>query len=246
MGSSSRPSTGKKSAFYKTIRVSSEDTPNAKQGREVIPGLASRAYCEKKKIEWGEDSSLYKIRVKGEHSLSDSSKIISVHLAGEAQDRYDETAAKGRLHIGVDTAGESGQGDEIIICPRRGNKALELIPFRGLTADGVLTQILGTIKTHKDPRDDQIIVTYDGLGPEGVKLGRAIAAYQEERPNEFLAFCIRGSDMGRDPRSYWRVRDELWANCRDWLKGGGAIPDDDKLIKELNAPAWEILSLIHI
>jgi phage terminase large subunit len=52
-----------KSKFYKTIRISSEETPNVVEGREVIPGLCERAWVEEKREEWGVESALYKIRV---------------------------------------------------------------------------------------------------------------------------------------------------------------------------------------
>ena len=55
-----------KAALYKQIVISSEETPNAIEGRIVIPGLASRAWIEQKREEWGEESGLYKVRVKGE------------------------------------------------------------------------------------------------------------------------------------------------------------------------------------
>jgi hypothetical protein len=34
------------------------------------------------------------------------------------------------------------------------------------------------------------------------------------------------------------MRDELWANLAEWIREGGAIPDDARLTKELHAPEW--------
>src|SRR5204862_354817 len=52
-----------KARFYKTITVSSEQTPNVVTGRDEIPGLATRAWIEEKREEWRPDSALYKVRV---------------------------------------------------------------------------------------------------------------------------------------------------------------------------------------
>jgi hypothetical protein len=37
---------------------------------------------------------------------------------------------------------------------------------------------------------------------------------------------------------YHRLRDQLWFGLLDWLKEGGAIPDDPKLFSELVAPTY--------
>jgi hypothetical protein len=37
------------------------------------------------------------------------------------------------------------------------------------------------------------------------------------------------------PREFQTMRDQLWFTLRDWLKGGGAIPEDEMLIQELIA-----------
>lgn len=231
---------GKKARFYKALRVSSEETPNVIAGREIVPGLAGKRYIEEKRIEWGEDSPLYKIRIKGEHVLDASAKIISVHLIGAAEERWEDAPSIGRLHFGIDVAGESGDGDEIAIAVRRGTKLLELHTWQGLTDEGILVQLLGLLKQHREERELIPIACYDELGPIGVRFGRVVRAHLERHPEDFLAFGLRSSELGREPQQYWHIRDELWANLRDWLRRDGAIMSDDKLIKELNAPSWTI------
>ena len=67
-----------KKDFYKTFTVSSAETPNAVEGRNVIPGLASREWIEEKKLEYGEDSPFYKVRVCGEFVRGEAGKVISL------------------------------------------------------------------------------------------------------------------------------------------------------------------------
>jgi hypothetical protein len=98
-----------KQNYYHTIRVSSEETPNVVSGEVLIPGLATREWVEEKKIEWGEDSALYKIRVKGEHAIHEEGRIFSVHLIGQAEARWAITPDAGRLFVGLDPAGESAR-----------------------------------------------------------------------------------------------------------------------------------------
>jgi hypothetical protein len=63
-----------KQAHYKTIRVSSETTPNVMRGEVVIPGLATSEWIAEKRLEWGEESALYRVRVRGEHATNEEVK----------------------------------------------------------------------------------------------------------------------------------------------------------------------------
>jgi hypothetical protein len=80
-----------KSQYFKTIRISSEDSPNVTEGRVVIPGLADLETIEEKKAEWGEDSPMYRVRVKGEFVLNEDGRIFSVQAIADAEMRWDET-----------------------------------------------------------------------------------------------------------------------------------------------------------
>lgn len=51
---------------WNVINVSVTDTPNYKQGKEIIPGLAGRDYYNRMKKEHGENSNTFKIRVLGQ------------------------------------------------------------------------------------------------------------------------------------------------------------------------------------
>ena len=50
---------------YNYINIAVTDTPNFKQGKEVIPGLYGRQYEERIRTKYGPDSDEYRVRVKG-------------------------------------------------------------------------------------------------------------------------------------------------------------------------------------
>ena len=230
-----------KADFYHSIRVSSEETPNVVRGRVVVPGLATREWVEEKKREWGEDSALYKIRVRGEHALAEEGRIFSVHAITEAEDRWDETPAEGRLYVGIDAAGESGTGDEAVFAPRRGRKLLELEAHRGLSAEAHLVHLLAMLDRHRLPRETPVVVL-DGEGAVGAKVLGVFRAYLEEHKAAppFELAVIRASDGAvRQPRVYDRMRDELTANLEGWFRDEGAIVEDAKLAQELHVWEWE-------
>ncbi len=227
-----------KSHLYKSIRVSSEETPNVVQGRIVIPGLATREWIDLKREEWGEDSPLYRVRVKGEHALNEGGRIFNLHLIATAEQRWHDTAEAGRLYIGLDPAGDSGTGDNTVFAPRRGLKLLALREFLGLNEDQHLVQLLLLIQEFRLPRETPVVVV-DREGPVGARVVLALRMYQEQHPAAFEIVTVRASDAAkRKPKLYDRWRDELAGNLQQWFRDGGAIPEDPKLEKELHVWEW--------
>lgn len=233
-----------KSAFYHGITVSSEETPNVLAGRKVVPGLATREWIDEKREEWGEDSPLYTVRVKGKHATNEQGKIFSVHAITEAEARWDDTPEQGRLFVGVDPAGETEVADEIAFASRRGMKLLALQVHHALTSDAIVTHLVALIDTLRLPRETPVVVVDRG-GPIGVEVFAKLKAYLDKPENKgsFELVGIRSSDRAqRQPDVYHRQRDALTANLAQWLvRDGGAIVSDAKLAAELHVMEWRAL-----
>lgn len=228
-----------KAALYRTITVSSEQTPNVVEGRLVIPGLATREWIEEKKEEWGENSPLYLVRVKGVHATREDGKIFSVHLIGEAEQRWDDTPESGRLFVGLDPAGESGMGDESAFAVRRGRKLLALQTARGLSDEAHLVRVLSLCDKYRLPRETPVVVV-DSEGSVGSKVWIAIRNFADANKGKIEAIHVRASDKSpRQPHIFDRMRDALTANLEAWFRDGGAILEDAKLEKELHAFEWK-------
>jgi hypothetical protein len=228
-----------KSRLYHGITVSSESTPNVVTGKRVVPGLATREWVEEKADEWGRKSALFKVRVLGEFAEHEEGKIFSLHTIEQAEQRWDETPAAGRLYIGLDPAGEKGRGDDIVYAPRRGLKALEMRVTRGLDEQGHLVELLRLLQVHKHPRETPVVVV-DREGSVGSKVYLALRNYADEHPGEMEVVGVRASDRAmRQPELYDRMRDALAASLSAWIDAGGAIAEDAKLAKELHALEWK-------
>jgi hypothetical protein len=227
-----------KSGLYKTITISSEESPNVQAGRIVVPGLAERSWIEEKKIEWGEQSPLYAVRVKGEFAEREEGKIFSIHAITAAEQRWSETPDAGRLYIGVDPAGESGTGDDSAFAVRRGLKVIMLRRLIGLNEDQHLVQILSLIKTYALPRETPVVVL-DREGSIGSSLAGKLRGFVDTPAPAFEFVGVRASDRAaRNPAIYDRARDELVANVEAWMRDGGALPEDSKLEQEMHAFEW--------
>ena len=231
-----------KSRLYKTLTISSEETPNVVSGQDLIPGLATRRWLEEKREEWGVDSPMYKIRVQGKFAVREDGKILSIHAIAEAEKRWVEADDGGRLVVGLDPAGESGDGDESVFAPRRTQKILALYAMRGLTPDGHLAHLLGILKRHRRAREPAPpLVVVDRDGSVGARVYGTLRGHLDHHPDDFELVGVRGSDpadANAPGRAHDRVRDKLWYVFATWLRDGGAIVEDARLAKELHAPEW--------
>lgn len=228
----------KKADLYRTLTVSSEESPNVIEGRQVIQGLAERDWIEEMKREWGEDSAFYKVRVKGEHAEHEEGKIFPLHRIAEAEQRWYETPEAGRLFVGLDPAGASGTGDETVFVLRRGLRALAILSARGLTEEGHLTNLLLHLSKYKVPREVPVVVV-DREGSVGATVFGLLKMHAERHRGAFELVGLRSSDGAhRQPQIFGRMRDELAQNLDNWFRDGGAIPEDSKLEKDLHELEW--------
>ena len=225
---------------YHCITISSEESPNVREGRVVIPGLATREYIREREIEWGRDSAMFKIHVLGEFALAEEGRIFSVHALKEAEERWPDVSESGRLYIGLDPAGESGSGDDSCFAPRRGLKVYELETKRGLNDEQHLGHALGIMARMKLPRETPVLVI-DREGSVGSSLYGRCRAYLEQHPGSFELVAVRASDRAlRNPAVYDRQRDALAANLEAFIRDGGALPEDVKLSAEMHELEWRV------
>jgi phage terminase large subunit len=218
-----------KREFWETLHVSSEESPNVLAGEVVVPGLATREWVEEKKREWGEKSAAYQVRVAGNFPSQGDNAVIPLENVQDAVRRWAETAAEGLLHIGVDVARYGD--DESVVQPRRGKKALEPHVFQGLDNVDLAGQVLRIVRALRHP-GEKPRVKIDVVGN-----GSGVVDILRRERNELEVIPINVAEAAT-AEGFHRLRDQLWFGCGDWLKEGGAIPDDPKLFSELVAPTY--------
>lgn len=229
--------------FFKLFQVSGEDTPNFKYGDSdprAIPGLASRDWIDQKKKQWGEDNPLFKVHVKGEFATLEDGKIFTIDLLSSSISNWTSTPATGRLFVGLDPAGDGPSGDDTVWTLRRGQKILAIVAQKGLSAQAVLLQTIAICREHSEKREVPIVVC-DVEGRIGAEFEGVMRAHLQTKKGEpdFQFVPVRVSDKAQKmPNVYDRLRDELAGNLFEWLKDGGAIVDDNKLIAELHSLEW--------
>ena len=230
----------KKDRFYRTMQVSSEQTPNVLAGRIVVPGLATKDWVDEKREEWGEESAIYSVRVKGEFPKAEVGAVFPLATIEESKLRWSETKGEGALCIGIDPSGKGPHSDESGFAARVGLLARKVYARRGLSEDGHLVEALGLVSTLRE-RNQEVRIIIDREGEIGAKVWGVFVSYlaDKQHAGEFVLVGVRASERAtRDGKTYDRVRDELVANLADWMREGGAIPEESKLEADLNAFRW--------
>jgi hypothetical protein len=227
-----------RSERWDRVHLPSTRSPNVRTGEVIVPGIATREWVEERRQEWGEDSPLFKIHVLGEFVELAEGRLFSEAMIAEAQERWTEIAESGRLVIGLDPAGDSGDGDESAFAARRGRKVVEVHARRGLSPDAHVLEVLGLARrlVGKWTPATRPLVVVDRDGYVGAKVYAALSAYQSQNEGAFEIRGMRGGERARRrPLEIDRVRDEVWLSLVDAFRDGLAIPEDLKLSRELAA-----------
>lgn len=216
--------------FWHCVHISSETTPNVTEGRIVVPGLATREYVEEKKAEWGEASPLYQIRVAGNFPDRASDAVIDLILVENCSKKWRRPVPEdGILEIGVDVA-RFGE-DDTVITPRRGLFAGESLVLSHMDNVRVAGEVLRFARNLRAGSERPIVRVDGGGNGSGV-----VDILRQNR--ELQLIDANASQNAVSSTEHSRLRDALWFNLRDWLKAGGQVPHDRKLVQELAAPTY--------
>lgn len=209
---------------FAKFAISALNSPNVASGRSVVDGLVTLQWCQERATEWGRDSAWYKIRVLGEFVEAQEGRLFTPEMIEAAEKAHKTTAPTGRLVIGIDPAGEGGDGDASGFAARRGKKIVSAYTRRALTPDMHVAEVLGLAGEHRgEGHLPCVVLDRDGL--VGAKVYGALLAYLGTHPNSFALIGMRGSERAkRKPNDVHSRRDEIWFGCVDAFREGLAIP----------------------
>jgi hypothetical protein len=188
--------------------------------------LASADQIREWIADYGEDSDFVKIRVKGEFPSSGTAQFIGGDVIADARSRVSDDAVflDAPLVMGVDVARFGDDATAVLL--RRGDSIVRIDRYRGLDTMQVVGRVSETIA-----RDCPAAVFIDGIG---------VGAGVVDRLRQ-LGFRINDINAGAraiEERRYGNRRAEMWGRMRDWLRGGGCLPDDATLAADLVAPEY--------
>jgi len=214
-----------KSPGWKKVHISALDTPNVREGREVIPGLATREWVEERRLQWGAESPAYQVRVLGEFPKESEEILIPLAWIEAAMERTAPPAGKDEpLRIGVDIG---RTGDQTALVAVRGNRVerMEIFPrIEGGNLMDVCGRIAAKIATLNPSQ-----VNIDAIG---------IGAGVVDRLQELGFDRVNGVNVAssaRKPERFQNLRVEGWWNLREWIHDNAVLPRDGDLLRDLSA-----------
>jgi hypothetical protein len=220
-----------KRSYWTCIHVSSVEA--AETG---IPGLATKAFIDEKRREWGEASPLYQVRIEGNFPSQAENSVIPLVDVEAALARHDSTHDEATLTLGVDVA-RFGD-DASIIFPVRGKKAFAPIKLQGKDNVQVAGAVMDVARRLRFGSNERVRVNVDVIG---VGAGVADQLRDRHQAKEIVLAEVNVAEKAsseRFQREYANLRSELWFNVAAWLRSGGAIPRDGELEGELVAPLY--------
>jgi hypothetical protein len=175
--------------------------------------------------DYGEDSDFVRVRVRGVFPRAGETQFIPVDLAEAASTRQvlDKDLERAPRVIGVDVARYGG--DRSVVLKRRGLRVEEIKRFRGvdnMTLAGITAREIVEFKP------DAVFVD----------AGYGSGVIDRLRQLGFPVCEINFGGRAIKAKRYMNKRAEMWGEMREWLKAGGAIPDDRELRDDLTGPEY--------
>jgi phage terminase large subunit len=209
--------------LWHTIKVGAADSARV-----------SDRMVESYRVQYGEDSNIFRVRVLGEFPTGDDDAVMPLHLVEGAMGReVDGTDAPMVWGLDVARFGD----DRTVLAKRRGNKVPAMpVSWRNLdTMQTVGRVVIEYNETPKLERPVEIMVDSIGLGAGVV-----------DRLRE-SGLPVRGINVAESPavkEKFFKLRDELWWKGREWFEGlDVSIPKEaNDLVQELTMPRYTAMS----
>ena len=216
---------------YNKITVSVMDTPNYKEGKQVIPGLAGREFVEFVRNKYGEGSNKWKSMITGEIPSSDVDSLIPYSAIEQAFERQKilPTPRDLRRFVVWDVA-DGGTDTHTIKCWEN-MKIIDSMTLYNKTIEEAEPFVWRMVR-----KNDANSIVWDNDGR-----GRVAGGYLDlTRDDNTNLYPFDGSSREvQDKDAFYNVRDEAHWCMRDLFVNGqialGNVEKDvkDKMIEEL-------------
>lgn len=220
-----------KDSRYNKITVSVFDSPNYKQGKEVIPGLSGREFEEQVRLKYKEHSNQYKSMITGEIPDEDVDSLIPISWIERAELREVEFPFNSvRRFLTWDVA--DGGDDLHVIKAWENTTEIDSLEIRGKKVEEVEPYVWRLLRKIGG---NAIIVDGDGIGRV------AIGLLESTRDSKTTIIPFIGSDRDSvyDPDIFFNRRHEAHWKMRELF-------EKDKISISKNEEQREELAAIKL
>ena len=211
-------------SLWKTIHISAFETPNLRQKEIANPRLVTEQWVKDAKVNWGEDSPMYQIRVLGDFPSESEDTLISLKTiedAVAAKDEVPDSQDDQPVELGVDVARFGS--DRTVICARKGDRVIDMESFTKKDTMETAGLVNEFVKRHSPS-----CVRVDAIG---------VGAGVVDRLRELGVPGVTGINVARratNQEHFANLKAELYDGLRERFQQGRIrIPNDQKLISEL-------------
>jgi len=186
--------------------------------------MTNKAQIAQWVADYGEDSDFVRVRVRGVFPRAGSTQLIPSDVVDASRARWENvhTMSFDPLVLGVDVA-RFGD-DSSIILARRGRHVEWIEPHRGLDTMQLAARVARKIEQHNP---DAVFID------EG-SMGAGVVDRLRQLNHDVIGVAFgAGATAPVGGEKVANKRAEMWCLMRDWLKTGGAIPDDNDLAADL-------------
>ena len=173
--------------------------------------------------DYGEDSDFVKVRVRGKFPSMSAKQFISVQDVDAAFGRKLSEAQYAFAPV-ILTCDPAWEGDDMLVIGKRQGLAFSIL--RTIPKNDNDMEIANILMRLEDEHEADAVFIDAGYGTGIVSAGRTF-----NRDWTLVWFAGASSDPG-----CLNKRMEMWKEMRDWIKKGGALPEDDELYNELIGP----------
>lgn len=208
----------------------------------VDAGRMDVQWADQRKKQWGAESAVYKNRVEGEFASSDADSVISLADVERANQRWlerNDSANWGTLTgLGVDVG---RGGDPTVVAKEYDHRAIkELLRSNKRDTMEVAGLLLPLLKKN---RFAKAVIDIVGLGAGPYDRLREEESEIRSRVAPFVASAKSDMEDQTGEMGFINLRAAAWWNLREMLKRDEYdLPPDDKLIGDLTAPKWKLMS----
>ncbi|NHC63188.1 terminase [Paenalcaligenes suwonensis] len=183
----------------------------------------NKEYLQEMVDTYGEDSDIVKVRIRGIFPSMSLKQFISTADAEAAQGRHLEPSQYSFAPV-ILTCDPAWEGDDDLVIGKRQGLKFEILRVLPKNDNDIeVAQILAQLE---DEHKADAVFVDAGYGTGIVSAGKTLG-----RSWRLVWFSGEAGDQG-----CLNKRAEMWKLTRDWLKEGGAIPDDQMLVDELTGP----------
>jgi len=218
-----------KSPIWEKIKISCYDCPNVTSGELLYPGLVTKEWIDERKIEWGENSPIFKSRVAGDFPEEGNDTLIPLFWVERAQQTAISHSDQDKRVLGVDVARYGDDHTAFVVM--EGKQVIHLEGYQGKNT----TTTVGVInKLASDFNVSLIAVDDSGVG------GGVVDMLQEQKKN---VLPVNFGESAKDGERFENLKSEIfWSLREDFEQSQINIGAYHQLMAELPTILYEVTS----